>query len=594
MKTTDYINIINSTFTNNYVANKTHASLNRYNGGAININGIPTAIITGCDFINNSAEDDGGAIGNNGNLTLSNNYFDNNSATMGGALYNNRIINLSNNTMIDNSANLGQMIYNNGTLDIINLTYIDGSTLNVTKRDNVTLYATLTDDMGNTITGQNITFVINNTEFISVMVIEGKAFYNYTANYGPGYVPVTGVYTGFTLSKTQIKNGQLLIQISTVIIVETNDKNITVTLKDNEDNILVGKEIIITVNGTDYNRTTDNNGQFIINYPDAWDYKVEAEFKGENEYFASTNSTKARTPTEINIESNDKNITVTLTDEDDNPIINKNITITVNGTDYKGTTNNNGQFTINYPDAWDNNITAEFKGNKDYAPSNNKADPRQATEITITTDAEKVVATLKDEDGNVLKDKELAININGKTLTGKTNEKGQVTFDYTDAWNYNVQGEFKGDDKYLPSEDSKDGRTKTITTIIVEEDKIIAIVTDIDGNPVEGAEVIFTIGGKVVGVGTTDANGIAIFFLKDANKNTITATFEGNEKYAESSTTYKPTVDPVDPVNPTEKDSINVEEIANASTMAKTGNPVALVLIVLIALFSTIGFRKRE
>ncbi|WP_409200278.1 Ig-like domain repeat protein [Methanobrevibacter sp. DSM 116169] len=306
-------------------------------------------------------------------------------------------------------------------------------------------------------------------------------------------------------------------------------------------------------------------------------------------------------------------IEATLTDKDDKILANKTVELFIDGVSIGNfTTNENGivKTTHKFTQTGEYKMEAKFNGHEIYLASNGTDKAIVAkipTNIDINVPQEivpgstvEVEVTLTDKDGNVLANKTVELFVNGVSIGNfTTNENGiiKTNHTFTQEGEYKVEAKFNGDEIYKESTGTNNtvvDKIKTITKIIVEDDKIIAIVTDLDGNPVEGVEVIFTMNGKVIGVGTTDANGIAILFFEDAYKNTITATFEGNDRYAGSSATYKPAVDPVDPVNPTEKDSTNVEEIANASTMAKTGNPVALVLIALITLFSTIGFRKKE
>ncbi|RBQ24119.1 hypothetical protein ALNOE001_05060 [Candidatus Methanobinarius endosymbioticus] len=84
------------------------------------------------------------------------------------------------NSMSDNTANLGQMIYNEGRMGVLNLTFIANSTWLVNKGSTIILYAKLLDDMGNTVTGQNISFYINGIFFANITSIEGYANINYT------------------------------------------------------------------------------------------------------------------------------------------------------------------------------------------------------------------------------------------------------------------------------------------------------------------------------------------------------------------------------------------------------------------------------
>ena len=77
-------------------------------------------------------------------------------------------------------------------------------------------------------------------------------------------------------------------------------------------------------------------------------------------------------------------------------------------------------------------------------------------------------------------------------------------------------------------------KLKTTTKITVKGNKFTAVVTDENSNGVVGVKVIFTIGKKVIGIGTTDTNGVAIIYHQHSKKKPIGAKFPGNDKYYES------------------------------------------------------------
>ncbi|HRF95654.1 MAG TPA: hypothetical protein PLZ51_10680, partial [Aggregatilineales bacterium] len=99
---------------------------NAEDGGAIYNNG--TLTISNSTFIGNSADDIGGAIWSNGTLTISDSTFTDNSASRnGGAIFNGGTLTISDSTFMDNSASRnGGAIYNiRATLTIINSTFTD-------------------------------------------------------------------------------------------------------------------------------------------------------------------------------------------------------------------------------------------------------------------------------------------------------------------------------------------------------------------------------------------------------------------------------------------------------------------------------------
>lgn len=215
-KVIDYISVDGCYFINN--------SANR--GAGIGISSIVTLDVNNSVFNNNQAVDLGGAIfTNNGNFnsTISNSKFNNNSASYGGAIYNNGRMLLNNNLMFGNSATvLGNVIFNNYTIGILNLTFIGNKTVYPSSKDNVILNATLIDDMGNPITGQIITFIIDGNTY-SAMVVEGKAsiMYNFSSK---GEYVLTGFYNGSGIYPINIYNG-LIIFVGNLTSDLSLDKN---------------------------------------------------------------------------------------------------------------------------------------------------------------------------------------------------------------------------------------------------------------------------------------------------------------------------------------------------------------------------------
>jgi predicted outer membrane repeat protein len=282
----DYASIINSTFINNTaylyggaiynsgglnfsVSNSsfTNNKATSISGGAITNAAGVNFTVSNSNFTNNSAGQDGGAILNGGlsTMNVSNSNFINNVAdNRGGSIYNSGNMSVSKNFMSGNVAALGQMIYNNGNMGILNLTYLNNETVIVDNGTVVLLNATLTDDMGNTVTGQNISFYVNGTFIGNQTATEGQAQIPYLVNHGIGTVTVTGDYAGHQGFNIIIKDGQLLIVTETNVIGTINlDKD---EYKVNE---TVKGTINVINNGPDtaYNVTVKVNlpPEFILN-----------------------------------------------------------------------------------------------------------------------------------------------------------------------------------------------------------------------------------------------------------------------------------------------------------------------------------------
>lgn len=211
-----------STFRNNTIINA-----KALKGGAVyfynNRNGVNTVFDSNRIF--NTTADVGGAIYAHSITTLSNNLFNNVTAITGGAIYNDLNLTVENNTVIDSKAELGRDIYNIGSIGTSYLTFIDAKSIAAEYGDAILIFANLTDDMGNTITGQNITASINGNDY-SLEAVEGTVKFNYTVDFMTGEKIVNGTYDGSKLEKTVIKTGLIRINPPVLSIIKTVDDKI--------------------------------------------------------------------------------------------------------------------------------------------------------------------------------------------------------------------------------------------------------------------------------------------------------------------------------------------------------------------------------
>jgi len=206
------------------------------NGGAIYNEG--TFVLTGSNFTNNTAYSYGGAIFNSGNMTVSGNRMTGNLAGVersenladsetrirdvdmaekldgdkndddSNILIKNPIHGLSDRNCEGNET-YGHEIYNIGNMGNLVLTYLGNSTKYVEPSQNITLYAHLTDDMGNSVTGQNISFLANGKTIGSAMSVAGYASISYIVPNSLDVILVNGDYDGHVNYPIDILNGQL-------------------------------------------------------------------------------------------------------------------------------------------------------------------------------------------------------------------------------------------------------------------------------------------------------------------------------------------------------------------------------------------------
>lgn len=133
---------------------------------------------------------------------------------------------------------------------------------------------------------------------------------------------------------------------------------------------------------------------------------------------------------------------ITLKDSDGNPVSGVNVTVDLNGAKTY-TTDSNGQVKVSTKGLAPNTYMAKvtFNGDTYYDKSTldvkvtvNKASPKltaKAKTFKFEDKTKKYTVTLKDNNGNVLKNKKISLKVNGKTYTANTNSKGVATFKLT-------------------------------------------------------------------------------------------------------------------------------------------------------------------
>ncbi|MGN0092906.1 MAG: hypothetical protein ACI37V_00475, partial [Methanobrevibacter sp.] len=222
--------IDNCTFINN---KGTNGSAIDYPHGSM-MSGDLIAIVNNCLFINNTASSCGGAfaIDPTLNITVSNNRFYNNTASYGGAIaagstdtffsrYTGNVT-FVNNTMEGNNATVeGSEIYGISSNMNVNVVYDDLTTTKLS--DN--LSATVTDDMGNKISGGYVLFYINGTYLGQSPLINGTSTLIYVG-FSNGTYNLNGTYSLGGSNSTSKKG------IITVNIVSQYD-NITLYVSPN-------------------------------------------------------------------------------------------------------------------------------------------------------------------------------------------------------------------------------------------------------------------------------------------------------------------------------------------------------------------------
>lgn len=385
------IKIINCKFTSNYV---------KLYGGSILSKGDNVSIIN-CQFTKNTAESSGGAI----ELDGDNNYVDNCIFTentgghVGGAISwvgdngtvkNSKFINsldqrypsqfggaivwIGSNGLVESSIfdenvakKSGAAIYWRGTNGILKNSIFTNNT-----SANDTAYCGNPENVGNNYWGVNMgskeeflgyKFIYYNETFqtpqnwINLIVNSNEAAFK--SNNGetlkeslPDYeITVNGI-------NIIISNNQYIFTKGTEIvasnkIVYNNVESFKIALKDENNQKVSNKNLLIKINGVEYNAKTDKNGVAGIKLKTLKPktYNVKITFKGDVNYLKSTKTVKLtvkkqKTSMKVKTNAKKKTIKITLKNQFKKALSKKTVKLTINKKTYKLKTNKKGVVTF--------------------------------------------------------------------------------------------------------------------------------------------------------------------------------------------------------------------------------------------------------
>ena len=346
----------------------------------------------------------------------------------------------------------------------------------------------------------NITVVVDGVSY-PVEVVNGTAVVktNGTAPVSNITVVVDGVsypvevVNGTAVVKTN--STQPIVPKSSELseITISDDLTISMVLKDGDGNVIANASITYTVNGKEGTTTTDKEGKFTITGENG--AVITVKYAG-NENITGVETTlklnNAVNPSVVKVASHfdidNRAITIngyavdtdageegiyyatTLLDANGKPISNVYMEFAVNNKIYNRTTYENGSFapyklnmiragryTMAFNFAGDDNYTNAFACvcvDLDKKPITIKA---AAKSYKASAKTKKYTVTLStivgsSHDGKAhLSPKTVQLTVKGKTYTGKTNAKGQVTFKITNLnkkGKYTANISFKGDKTY--------------------------------------------------------------------------------------------------------------------------------------------------
>ena len=443
----------------------------------------------------------------------------------------------------------------------------------------ITIKGVLRDEFGILLADKEIIITINGQEYIINTNADGKYNYIYTTStLGENIVSVN--YPGDNkYSSSSNQTSFNVRKINTNLSIDTIDdttieSDITISgiLKDEFGNIIVNKEIIITINGQEYTTTTDNDGKYNYKYTTEMTglHNIEVIYAGDTTYFPSNNKTtfnvrKINTNLSIN-NINDTTIgqeieiSGVLTDEFGNTLPNTSIVIIINGQEDTTTTDNDGKYNYKYTTSilGENIVSVNYPGDNKYSPSSNQTSfnvRKINTNLSINTIDDTTIGSditisgiLKDEFGNLLANKEIIIIINGQEYTTTTDNDGKYNYIYTTSTlgENIVSVNYLGDNKYSPSSNQTSFNVRRINTnlsidtiddtTIGSDITIKGVLRDEFGILLADKEIIITINGQEYIINTNaDGKYNYIYTTSTLGENIVSVNYPGDNKYSSSS-----------------------------------------------------------
>ena len=422
-----------------------------------------------------------------------------------------------------------------------------------------------------------------NDESYDVAIVDGKGTltisnlvagdYNISASYlGDDKYLSSSNSTKFTISKLA---SSVAVDVDDIVVGE--DAVIGVSVPD-----IVSGVVNVTVNGRSYNvAIVDGKGVLIISNLAAGDYAVDVNYAGDNKYLSSSNSTKftiSKLASSVAVDvgdivvGEDAVVNVVLPDD-----ATGSVTITVNGKDYVvdvkyGVAN----IAISDLAKGNYNVSVKYSGDNKYLPSENTThfDVAKASEynVTIIIDVGDIVVG---EDAVIgvsvpcIVSGVVNVTVNGRSYNvAIVDGKGVLTISNLVAGDYDVNVNYDGDNKYLPSSNStKFTISKLPSSVLVNVDDIVvgedAVVNVVLPDDATGS-VTITVNGKdyVVDVKYGVAN-IAISDLAKGNYN-VSVKYSGDNKYLPGENTTQFSVAKVSDYNVT-VDIVDIIEGENAT-----------------------------
>jgi hypothetical protein len=313
---------------------------------------------------------------------------------------------------------------------------------------------------------------------------------------GKGSFTLYGLDNGnYTINAVFAGDDRYVRSISNALNLTVNSDSIpsTVSISLNKDSVFVDEEVIITVNSNptvtgiiklnigsySYDVAVKNGvGTFRISNLANGIYDVQAVFDGDNIHLGNSSDVKRlevkRIPTELSLIIDNSSIFVgdsVVVSVILNQSINNVVTVNFNGKDYLiGIVNGKGNLTLSGLAFGTYNVNATFAGEGKYVESTSNTAILAVNKIKTQLSANAITAvynvgkylviTLKDSNGNAIRNSVVTVNLNGaKTLRTDNNGNVKVSTKALAPNSYTAKISFKGNAIY-------EGASKDVKVVV--------------------------------------------------------------------------------------------------------------------------------
>lgn len=284
--------------------------------------------------------------------------------------------------------------------------------------------------------------------------------------------------TSSSSSSVVVKSVKSVIKVNSVV-AEYESTIVTAYIYDGNNKPLSGKKLVLSIDGATYEATSDTNGQVIYNLSKLIPNKYTGtiSFDGDEGYNKSSASVsvtvnKVKTVIKVNNVTSKYGKTVLeaiIQDYNGNTLSKKTIVLYIDGKNYTYDSDNEGKVIFNLNSLIPNKYIANinFAGDEIYANSSNSSTVT-VNKLGTTIDVDSyisfeygetiVIAYIYDEYNNPLSDKELVLNIEGKSVYANSDINGKLIFNINSTLPgyYDANITFVGDTIYANSSASVD------------------------------------------------------------------------------------------------------------------------------------------